>query len=498
LEAGGVEALLLDLNLPDSTFPETLLRVLEAAPDVPVIVLTALDDFDLAATAVQQGAQDYLVKAHLTGELLVRAIRYAIERKRSEAELKGLNESLERRVAERTEMLRLLHDVAAAANRAETVEQALDYVLRRVLRGGVWRLGHAYLPCGDDPRRLKALPACGPEPSDQHLAFRLATLDCRWPREAGLPGRVLASGKPYWTTKLPQEWIDPRHPLAARAGLQTALLLPVVLEGQVVAAIELLAPERVELDQRSVDAMTGIGTQLGHVIQRERAERQRKRLEREITNVAVEEQQRIGQDLHDGLGQELTALGCLGESLRIALRKSHPQQAETAGELVSGVRRALKQVRMIAKGLVPVEIDGDGLRGALDELAQATENWHGIRCELHCPRPVPVEDNNTATQLYRIAQEAVTNAVKHGRPKTITIHLDAPRGRPRLSVCDDGEGIQPGGEKIQGSGLRIMRYRANVIGAALDIRPADGGGTIVLCALKQDQNHEQEQRQLVS
>ncbi len=619
LGQGGIDAVLLDLNLPGSRFSDTLPRVLDVASGVPVIVLTALDDLDVAASAVQRGAQDYLVKAQISGELLVRAVRYAVERKRIEAELKNFNETLERRVVERTELLALLRDVAVAANQADGVEQALDFVLRRVTQSGLWKIGHAFLPVEEGAQTFELRVTSYPQDSARFAPFQQVSLQQQWSADEGLPGQAIASGEPRWTTDLSEDLLPHRAEISREVGLETALVLPVLLRHQTVAVLEFLTDERLDLDQRTVDLLTSIGAQLSHVIQRKTAEQQlyesnerfrlvvdgvqdyaifmldasgkvaswnaaarrvlgyksreilnvpfhrfylpdgiaagwpekhlrtaaekgrvedegwlvrcdgsrfwanvmltalydergklrgfanvtrditeRKRLEKEVTDVAVEEQQRIGQDLHDGLGQELTGLGCLAESLRAGLRNAHPAQAATAAELVAGICRALGQVRMLAKGLVPVEIDADGLRAALDELARATENWHEIRCQFDCPQPVPVEDNNSATQLYRIAQEAVTNAVKHGKPTAIAIQLNSQRGLLRLAVSDNGRGIATNGEAIQGSGLRIMRYRASVIGATLDIRPAEGGGTLVLCTLKQDQPHEYDQRQLVS
>jgi signal transduction histidine kinase len=187
--------------------------------------------------------------------------------------------------------------------------------------------------------------------------------------------------------------------------------------------------------------------------------------------------------LHDGLGQELTGLGYVAETLYCDLRQSQAPEANTANRLAEGIERVLDQARSIAKGLVPVEIDADGLVAALEQLASQTEHRCGIRCRCHCSEPAPVGDTTTATQLFRIIQEAINNAVKHARAKQITVEVKTDAGQITFQVRDDGAGLPTDEEQTAGMGLRIMHHRAGVIGATLNVRPADGGGTLVTCVL---------------
>ena len=209
----------------------------------------------------------------------------------------------------------------------------------------------------------------------------------------------------------------------------------------------------------------------------------RRELEKEISEISTREQQRIGQELHDGLGQELTGLGYLAETLFCDLRERGAAEAENANKLAGGIEHALDQARTIAKGLVPVEIDAEGLMSALDQLASSTEHRCGITCRFHCDQPAQVADTATATQLFRIVQEAINNAAKHARAKQITIELKTRNGQVSLKVRDDGVGIPDDLEDATGMGLRIMQHRAGVIGATLNVGPADGGGTLVTCFL---------------
>lgn len=210
---------------------------------------------------------------------------------------------------------------------------------------------------------------------------------------------------------------------------------------------------------------------------------ERRKLEKEISEISTREQRRIGQELHDGLGQELTGLGYLAETLFCDLQAHQSADAETANKLARGIEHAMDQARMIAKGLVPVEIEAAGLVSAVKQLAANTEHRYGITCRVLCNEPAPVEDTATAAQLFRIVQEAVNNAAKHARAKNIVVGLKTDQRQIRFEVRDDGRGIPEGLKHATGMGLRIMNHRAGVIGANLKIGPADGGGTLVICSL---------------
>ncbi|MEX0819612.1 MAG: PAS domain S-box protein [Pirellulaceae bacterium] len=214
---------------------------------------------------------------------------------------------------------------------------------------------------------------------------------------------------------------------------------------------------------------------------------QRKRFEREIADATAAEQQRIGQDLHDGLGQELTGLTYQAERLRRQLERTSSPHLETVATLVDGIREALSQVRMLSKGLVPVEVDAHGLEASLEELTEHVQEMHGVTCRFVCQEPVPVDDNHTATQLYRIVQESLTNAVRHAMPTRINVELSASKTELRITVTDNGRGFDTT-EPLSGSGMRIMRYRAGLINAHLQLESTPGAGTSVVCRLKVRKN----------
>jgi signal transduction histidine kinase len=148
------------------------------------------------------------------------------------------------------------------------------------------------------------------------------------------------------------------------------------------------------------------------------------------------------------------------------------------------MRNATKQARALARGLSPVEIEPNGLMSALNNLAINATNLFRVHCSFECPQPVLLENRASATHLYRIAQEAIGNAVKHGRAKTIVIILKRVDGELILTVKDDGAGFSQDGRSMGGMGLRIMEYRADMIGAMLRIDSVKGGGTTVACRLR--------------
>lgn len=201
---------------------------------------------------------------------------------------------------------------------------------------------------------------------------------------------------------------------------------------------------------------------------------ERRRLEGELISASEREQMRIGQELHDGLGQQLTGVALLGEVLHRRLRTQGLPEAEQARRIEALVSEAVSHTRLLARGLFPVELEAHGLMSALEQLAVNTRRLHDVRCIFRCDQPVLLEDREdraTAIHLYRIAQEAITNALKHSQARNLLIELQRDADGIRLSVRDDGVGLRAPGGQADGMGLRTMHYRANLIGAELHVGP---------------------------
>jgi signal transduction histidine kinase len=206
---------------------------------------------------------------------------------------------------------------------------------------------------------------------------------------------------------------------------------------------------------------------------------ERARLEKELVEIGEQAQRQFGNDLHDTLGQHLTATAFAGQVLTEKLESKSPAEAAASRDLVELLEEAIDLTRQFARGLQPVEMKPEGLMDGFQELAHLTSNRFGISCEFECRDPVLLNDKESSTHLYRIAQEAVTNAIRHGRAKFINISLEKSAEATTMTITDDGEGVPAATPPDAGMGLRIMAYRANMIGATFQIERLPDSGTRV-------------------
>jgi signal transduction histidine kinase len=210
---------------------------------------------------------------------------------------------------------------------------------------------------------------------------------------------------------------------------------------------------------------------------------ERSRLEKELLEISEREQRRIGHDLHDSLCQHLTATALAGQVLSKKLADKSLPETAAANHLVGLVEEAIDLTRGVARNLHPVEMQAEGLIYGFQELAANTSERFKIACEFQCPQTVLLQDATANTHLYRIVQETITNAIRHGKAKHITIRLDATDSVINLAITDDGIGIRDKKRNNGGMGLRIMAYRASMIGATFDIKRLPSRGTRVTCTL---------------
>lgn len=222
--------------------------------------------------------------------------------------------------------------------------------------------------------------------------------------------------------------------------------------------------------------------QANEELKREFVERQR--LEEELLDVSEREQRRLGEDLHEGLGSQLAGMGFLCQVLADRLAAEAHSQAASAKELNGLLLQSLDIARNLARSSYPVELETGGLGAALEGLAERTGQVYGVRCEFHNRQQSEFfDDGSAAIHVYRIVQEAVTNAMKHGKAKLITIECGSENGMMMVTVTDDGSGFDPG-EEPEGMGLHLMGYRARLIGAKLEVRRGESSGCVVSCAWK--------------
>jgi PAS domain S-box-containing protein len=342
---------------------------------------------------------------------------------------------------------------------------------------------------------------------------------------ASLAGRVWARKSPLSQGGLTPIRGAAYHRAAAGLGLKGAFAFPILLGGQVQGVVELFSVEHIPPGDRLLDIVNAVGIQIGQFIERTRAleglrqseealtqannalerrvgERtaelhkanhelsaeiaERTRLEREIILISEREQRRIGQDLHDGLCQELTAITLITRALSTRMGRTSAPETQRVNDVAQLLNASISRCRNIARGLHPVEMDADGLMVALEDLAVRTTQT--VACTFACNRPILMPESDVALNLYRIAQEAVSNAVKYAHASRIVISLSREASSLRLAIADDGRGIPSGTgsrrrKRPGGMGLHIMRYRARTMGATLRIQDQQPHGTEIVCHL---------------
>ena len=187
-------------------------------------------------------------------------------------------------------------------------------------------------------------------------------------------------------------------------------------------------------------------------------------LERKVLEISDEERRRIGHDLHDGLGQHLTGISLLSTSLANRITRTSPDAARDAEQISQLVTQSIGWTRDLARGLSPVTLESEGLYAALEELADNARSLLRIHCQLECEGKEPDVDKQQAMHIFRIIQEAVSNSVKHGKAKTVQVHLTVADKSLTVKVADDGCGLSAKTKANPGLGLRIMNYRARMVG----------------------------------
>jgi signal transduction histidine kinase len=227
-----------------------------------------------------------------------------------------------------------------------------------------------------------------------------------------------------------------------------------------------------------------LASQLSSALKGAKLVKKRKRLEKEITEVSRKEQERIGQDLHDGLCQYLTGIAFMCNVLKNRLKAKSLEEADDAEEILNLINQSIATTRNLARGLLPVELEKEGLVVALQDLATKIEYQFKTPCHFSANEGVAISNNMVAVHLYRIVQEAVNNAIKHAKPDNIHIQLQKNNDKIYLSVSDDGKGLPEDYKQRKGIGLRTMKYRADIIDAKIEIKRKENRGTIVICTLR--------------
>ncbi len=310
-------------------------------------------------------------------------------------------------------------------------------------------------------------PAGGTEPGSIEYSEAIAVADATWRFEARPSAEYLAAR----TSALPS--------LILASGGSITLLLSMTI-GLIAGRTRRIEKAVAERTRELKDANKLLSE----------AMHERMRLESEILEIGEREKQMVGQDLHDSLGQKLTGAVFLSRALATHLKSGDLEAGAQATRINEILKESVAQVRRMARGLSPVDLGEDGLGGALQRLADEISSVYGITCILHHAEELPAPSSKTAHHLYAVAMEAVNNAVRHGQSKEIVIEWSRYDGQGRISVEDDGVGFNPDSTQRGGMGLRIMKYRAAMIGGHFDVTRRPSGGMHVICTYPMNANSE--------
>jgi signal transduction histidine kinase len=388
-------------------------------------------------------------------------------------------------VLERTQRtLRVLSECGHALLRRSSEQELLNEACRIAVEVGGYRM--AWIGYAEHDARKSIRPMAMVRIAKSHLVrMPLTWADTRYGR--GPSGVAIRTGQPCLCGDVSRDpLLAPWRREALKRGCASILALPLSTERGCLGQLTICSGQPDAFDDPECQLLQQLANDLSFGIMALRGRVERKELERQVLDISESVQRRIGQDLHDGLGQSIIGIGYLISAVQEALAdKSVPEAAELK-RVSKLIWKTVQDMRDMARGLFPGELMSGRVTDALRELARHTQDLYGTACHFTGPTSIRLSDANLASQVYRIAQEAVNNAAKHSKTKAIRVGLSQERGSMVLTVRDTGVGFSAKADNAAGLGQRIMRYRADLIGAALKIESIPGQGTTVTCVLPAD------------
>jgi signal transduction histidine kinase len=478
---------------------EALALVKRKGLDLPFIIVSGHITEDTAVAAMKAGAHDYVMKDK------PQRLAPAVERELREAEVRR-----QRRRSEET--LKVEHAITRVLAGADSLEDAVQQIVELLIEGLDVDLGAFWVVEGKQLLPF-TVNARAPSPSMQAFVEESRRLSFG-PGESFL-GRVWQNRRAEWLVSLSEKDIRARCDLAGRAGLVGAMAFPVQSAGRVLGVFEFFGSRRMDDDPDLLNMMTAIGSEIGQFIRRRRAEEdlrrahdeletrvqqrtaelktanaslsaaisERKRLEHELLEITEKERRRIGLDLHDDLGQKLSGIALMTKGLELKLAKGRAAESKDAGKIHTLIQQAISHTRDVAQHLATLDLRHSTLQAALEGLAEHARNSFEVACRFKAEGTIPSLEPHVMMQLYKIAQEAVTNAIKHGKAHKVGISLSNGSDRVVLKIHNDGKPFPDLTSRSTGMGLRIMNYRASLIGASLEIKGVGAKGTRVTCSV---------------
>ncbi|PWU08424.1 MAG: hypothetical protein C5B50_29530 [Verrucomicrobia bacterium] len=463
--------------------------------DLPFIIVSGVITDAKAVAAMKAGAHDYVVK-----DFRMPRLGPAVQRELREAGIRQERRRAEKLISAEHAITRLLAD-------AESMEQAIPKILQILLESlrmelaEWWRLSDDGLLL--EPGIFEArVQSADLEPFIQEgrqVTFRLG---------AGIPGAAWQARRPVWGTDLEISHHG-RKAAASTAGLRTAVAIPIQGEHSFFGVFSFLSTRRMQPDDSLLNMLAAIAGEVAQFAQRRQAEEalrrahdeleirvqqrtaqlrtaiaERERLEHELLEITENERRRIGLDLHDDLGQKLSGIALMTKALETRLARQKAGEATDAAKIHDEVQEAIGHASGVARDLTSLDVKEDDLAATLRSLTARAKQLFSISCAFKSEGTVPPLPAPVIGQLHKIAQEAITNAVKHGKAKRVIVTLARTDSKLALSVRNDGlpfPDLQT--HSKGGMGLRIMNYRAKLIGGSLEVKAFGKSGTLLTCTL---------------
>ena len=437
--------------------------------------------------------------------ICVTAILCLLKNKADE-KLTAARNFLEANVADRTAKLReanqllnkeaesavLVKAIAIASNEARAINETLYFCIEKVCNFADWPLGHLYLTEEKTPSKLMPTGIWHVRNPGKFDVFQKITEDTPLEIGVGLPGRVLSSGKPEWIIDVTKDPNFPRAKLAENIGVRAGFAFPILIGSEVVGVMEFFSTKAVEPNREILAIMAQIGTQLGRVLERKRAQDQSEVSQEQLRNlyhrlqqVREEERTRTAREVHDHLSQLLTTIKLELSLLDNKLTEYNSGIKESAKQLLDMSDEAIQSVKRIAMDLRPPILDDFGLSEAIEWQVKEFKGRTGIHCNFNNEMNGFELDLERSTTLFRIFQETLTNIVRHSKATNVDVMLYTSEKNINLQVEDNGCGITLDQiQSLRSLGLLGMRERAMVWGGNVEIKGIPKVGTTVTINIK--------------
>ncbi|HWF19245.1 MAG TPA: PAS domain S-box protein [Verrucomicrobiae bacterium] len=454
------DVVIADYVMPRFSGPAALKLMQRRELDLPFIIVSGHIDEDTAVASMKAGAHDYVMKDRLT------RLVPAIEREMQEAANRAERREIEKEAAAELAFRHAIEASIPSGIAATDVQGALTYVNAAFCEMVGWteeelknvKSPYPFCP-GSEVERLREAFARMAENDASQAGFEL----CFQHR----------NGKRFDVMLLIRSLKDAQ-------GKRTGWLASVTDITQRKQAEEALRRAHDELELRVRERTADLEAAN---VELEKAIQERQRLEHELLDITEKERRRIGLDLHDDLGQKLAGITLMMKGLEVALRRKKSPEADAAKKIEVIIQQTVNHASNLAHNMVLADLPEKDLPTALAGLASNVKNLFDISCEFKSEGGIPPLEKNIIMQLYKITQEAVTNAVKHGKAREVGINLIGEPDRLILTVRNNGLPFPSMIDQRKGMGLRIMNYRASTIGGSLEVKADRPKGTLVTCSL---------------